>query len=58
MKKDKITEKEAIEKLKALGLTENEAVGTIEMRLKALNATRERQAIDAIIDQIEEKEEK
>ena len=58
MKKDKITKEEAINELKALGLTEKDAAGTVNIRLKALNATRERQAIDAIINRIEEKKEK
>lgn len=57
MKKDKITKKEAIEKLKALGLSEKDAESTINMRLEALKATRKRQQIDMVITQIEEEKE-
>ena len=57
MKKDKITKKEAIKKLEALGLSEKDAEGTIKIRLEALNETRKRQAIDAIIAQVEEEKE-
>lgn len=56
MKQDKIKEKDAIIKLKALGLSEEEAIGTINVRLEALNVKRKRQAIDVIIAQIKEEE--
>ena len=56
MKKDKITKDTAIVALKALGLNEKEAKGIIKMRLPALKAALKRQAIDAIINQIEEEE--
>lgn len=54
MKKDKITKDQAIVALKALGLNEKEAKEIIKMRLSALKATLKRQAIDAIINRIEE----
>ena len=57
MKKEKISKDMAIVKLKALGLSESEAIGTINVRLNALNATRKRQVVDAIIAQIEEDKE-
>lgn len=56
MKKEKISKDMAIVKLKALGLSESEAIGTIKIRLNALNETRKRQAIDAIIAQMGEEE--
>ena len=57
MKKEKISKDMAIVELKALGLSESEAIGTIKIRLNALNETRKRQRIDTIISQIEEEEE-
>ena len=56
MKKDTITEWQAISALKKLGIKEKEARGIIKMRLEALRATQKRQAIDAIIAQIGEEE--
>ena len=57
MKKDKITKDTAIIALKALGLDEKEAKGVIKMRLPALKAALKRQALDAIINSIEEEKE-
>lgn len=54
MKKDKITKNRAIVELKALGLSEKEAIGTIEINLPGILAERNRQAINAILNQIDE----
>ena len=56
MKKDEITEWQAINALKKLGIKEKEAKGIIKMRLGALRAALKRQAINAIIAQIGEEE--
>ena len=57
MKKDKISKLKAVKELKALGLSEADAIGTINIRLAALKLTQKRQQIDAIINRIEEIEE-
>ena len=57
MKKEKISKPKAVKELKALGLSEADAIGTINVRLAALKLTQKRQRIDAIINQIEEEEE-
>ena len=57
MKKEKVSKSKAVKELKALGLSEADAIGTINIRLAALKLTQKRQRIDAIINQIEEDQE-
>lgn len=54
MKKDKITKEEAMNELKALGLTEEDAAGVIKINLPGIVAARKRQAIDAVLNRIDE----